>query len=364
MSLSKLTAASGRFSAARRLDGLPPDHPAGRRHGHNFHARVEAALPAGWAAFAGGEVAALQSRLADCLAPLDFSDLNERLPTPDDAGLARWIAANLGTPGLVRVALQSRHEQGVGLDAGGAARVWRRYAFQAAHRLPNVAPGHKCGRLHGHGFEVLLQARLQVPGEAPEQACARLDAAWAPCLERLDHACLNDIAGLENPTSEMLSAWLWQRLRAELPQLAAVTVFETASCGASHDGADYRIWKDFFLDSAVRLQRAPAGHRLAGVHGHSFRLRLHLRAPLDRVLGWTMDFGDVKTLFDPVFDALDHRPLHELAGLDDADTGSLAAWAFERVRRELPALAGIELEQTPGCGAIVSADPGLPELPG
>lgn len=364
MPLLKLTAASGRFSAARRLEGLPPDHPAGRRHGHNFLARVEAALPEGWAPFAGGETAALEARLGECLQPLHFTDLNEGVPVPDDAGLARWIGERLTAPGVTRVAMQSRPEQGVDLAAGGALHVWRRYAFQAAHRLPNVPAGHKCGRLHGHGFEVLLQVQAEAEGTAPERDAARLDAAWAPWQQRLDLCCLNELEGLENPTSEMLSSWLWDRLRPALPRLAAVTVFETASCGASHDGTDYRIWKDFFLDSAVRLRRAPQGHRLAGVHGHSFRLRLFLRAPLDRVLGWTMDFGDVKTLFDPTFEALDHRPLHELAGLDDADTGSIAAWIFERVRGGLPELAAVELQQTPGCGAIVSADPGLPTLPG
>ncbi len=64
----------------------------------------------------------------------------------------------------------------------------------------------------------------------------------------------------------------------------------------------------------MKLDRAPAGHPLAGIHGHTFTLRLHLSAPLDQVYGWAMDFSDVKLLFDPIFKAMDHHLLHELAG--------------------------------------------------
>jgi len=140
-------------------------------------------------------------------------------------------------------------------------------------------------------------------------------------------------------------------------------VFETGTCGANFDGRHYRIWKEFTLDSAVRLRRAPAGNRLGGIHGHTFKLRLHLSAPIDEVLGWTMDFGDVKAVFDPSFEALDHRPLYEIAGLVDTDAASLADWIFRTVRQDLPQLAGVELYESPGCGAFYCADAGGPPLP-
>jgi 6-pyruvoyltetrahydropterin/6-carboxytetrahydropterin synthase len=355
MRLLHLTAATARFAAARQVGLLPPGHPCARLHGHNFEATVLAELPPPWAQYRGAQVAALTRRLQECLHPLHLSSLNDHVEAPTDLGLARWIAARLQAPGVARIAVRSTPQQGVQVDGHGAPSVWRSYGFQAAHRLPRVPAGHKCGRMHGHGFEVML-AMAAAPH--PEHAWAefdRLDEAWRPWGERLDLSCLNDIEGLDNPTSELLASWLWQRLKPDLPALERVAVFETGSCGASFDGFEYRIWKDFDLDSAVRLRRAPPGSRAGGVHGHTFRLRLHLRAPLDAVCGWTMDFGDVKEIFAPVFEALDHRPLHEIAGLEDADTGSLAAWIFATTTWRLPALSAVELHETPGCGAVVLA---------
>lgn len=354
MSLLHLTAATSRFAAARQVGLLPQGHPWARLHGHNFEAGVLAALPAQWAAYGGAEIATLGRRLQECLRPLHLASLNEHVAVPTDPGLARWIAARLDVPGIARVSVQSTPQQGADLE-GERTFAWRRYAFQAAHRLPRVPAGHKCGRMHGHGFEVTLRMACAEPAGHAWSELDRLDEAWAPWAQRLDLSCLNDLEGLENPTSEVLGAWLWQRLKPEVPALQRVTVHETGSCGASFDGRDYRIWKDFHLDSAVRLRRAPQGSREGRVHGHTFRLRLHLQAPLDAVLGWTLDFGDVKAIFAPTFEALDHQPLHEMAGLEDADTGTLAAWVFETARSQLPALSCVELHETPGCGAVVLA---------
>jgi 6-pyruvoyltetrahydropterin/6-carboxytetrahydropterin synthase len=191
----------------------------------------------------------------------------------------------------------------------------------------------------------------------------RLDALWAPLHAELDHACLNDLPGLENPTSEMLSRWLWQRLAPALPALSWVTVYETGSSGAHYDGTHYRIWKEFTLDSALQLRRAPPGSPARRIHGHTYVLRLHLSAPLDRVMGWTVDFGDVKELFTPLFEALDHQPLHEIADLADCDTASIAHWILAKARRALPALDRVDLYETRGCGAIVWTGEQGPALP-
>ncbi|MBU6260835.1 MAG: 6-carboxytetrahydropterin synthase, partial [Burkholderiales bacterium] len=287
-----------------------------------------------------------------CVAALDHRCLNEVVDDAGDAALARWIGAQLEWPAgagprALRVALRSAPLQGVEIDADGRALTWRRYRFEAAHRLPQVPPGHKCGRMHGHGFEVVIRAAA---------AAEAIDAQWAPLHEALDHRCLNEIAGLENPTSENLASWIRARLDAASPRLPGLdwlTVFETGSCGANHDGAQHRIWKDCRFDSAVALRAAPADDARARLHGHSYLLRLHLAAPLDALLGWTIDFGDVKRIFDPVFAELDHRPLLELAGLPDGDAASLAAWVMERARQQLPALVRVDVEETPGCGAML-----------
>lgn len=345
-----LFAAAAGFEAARQLAG----HRDGRLHGHSFRAKVHCAAPAGWAPFAGGEVAHLRSLLEQSLGQLDYRLLNDQLPQPTDANLARWLqqALQAQVPGIAHIGLQSTAHSGVELDGAGAVQVWRRYVFQSAHRLPNVPAGHKCGRMHGHGFEVIVHATQE--GAASPVDADTLDAAWAPLQQVLDFACLNDIAGLSNPTSEMMSGWLWQRLRATLPSLTRVTVFETASCGASFDGTHYRIWKDFTLDSAVQLRRAPDGSAQRRLHGHTYTLRLHLCAPLDQVMGWTVDFGDVKEIFKPVFQALDHQPLYEITGLADCDTASIAAWILQQARAQLPQLNRVDLFETRGCGALVS----------
>lgn len=352
-----LHAAAAGFEAARRVRGLPADHPSGRLHGHSFSAQVRCALPPGWAGFAGGEVERLAGRLAMLAARLDRRLLDDELAQAGDAGIARWLGERLDAPGVARVGVSAGARRGADVAADGSVRVWRRHALQAAHRLPHVRPGHKCGRMHGHGFEVVVRARCDAAaGDAgAEEAGDRIDHAWAPLHRQLDHACLNDFPGLENPTSELLSSWLWQRLAQHLDGLETVTVHETASCGARFDGRSHRIWKDFSFDSAARLPQAPAGSPLGRLHGHTYLLRLHLAAPLDRVLGWAVDFGDVKELFAPVFKALDHRPLHEIDGLAGGDAAAIAAWSLGQARARLPQVCRVDVWQTPGCGAIVHA---------
>jgi 6-pyruvoyltetrahydropterin/6-carboxytetrahydropterin synthase len=361
--MKTLFAASAGFEAARHVDILPVGHRSRRLHGHSFLAKVRCDLPQGWARFAGGEVERLRETLEARIAQLDYRLLNEQVQQPTDENLARWVRARLDVPGIEQVGIQSTPHEGVDLDASGNAHVWRRYRFQSAHRLPNVPPGHKCGRMHGHGFEVIVHANPHVGDRDLSIDYDHLDELWAPLHRELDHACLNDLPGLQNPTSEVLSSWLWARLKPHLPTLSWITVYETASCGASFDGERYRIWKEMTLDSALQLKRAPDGSPLRRIHGHTYTLRLHLSAPLDAVLGWTVDFGDVKEIFTPIFRMLDHQPLHELEGLADCDTASIAAWILERARGQLPQLDRVDLYETRGCGAIVSLAGEGPALP-
>ena len=346
--------ASAAFEAARSIGGLSVADRAGRLHGHGFLASARACLPAGWGPCPGAEHDSLREALEAAIAPLDYQHLNDMLEQPTDDNLARWLHERLAVPGLEAIGIQSTSNSGIELDAQGRVRTWRRYALQAAHRLPHVPPGHKCGRVHGHGFEVVLYADHTGPAASAQHASESLDRAWAPLYAELDHAYLNDIQGLENPTSEVLCRWLWQRLKPTLAELAWVTVFETGQSGASHDGTRFRIWKDLTLDRATCLPDAAPGDRRRRVHGHTYTLRLQLSAPLDAVLGWTVDFGDVKERFTPIFEALDHRPLHELPGLPQADVASLAHWIRAAAAPQLPALDGIGLYATRGCGVDLS----------
>jgi len=112
------------------------------------------------------------------------------------------------------------------------------YTFEAAHRLPRVPPDHKCHRLHGHSYRI----EVSIAGNVDEelgwvQDFADISAVVEPLLKReLDHRTLNDVAGLENPTSELLCAWLWNRLRPQLPRLSAITVHETCAARCTYRG--------------------------------------------------------------------------------------------------------------------------------
>ncbi len=358
-----LYTAAASFEAARCVLILPEGHRSRRLHGHSFLAEVRCALPEGWASFPGGEVEGLREKLISTIAPLDYNKLNNELEQPTDENLARWVTSRLAVPGIESVGVQSTKHEGVDLDNKQHAHIWRRYVFESAHQLPNVPLGHKCGRMHGHGFEVILHADQDLGTSEIGIDYDYLDALWAPIHSDLDHACLNDIDGLQNPTSEVISNWIWQRLKPQLPELSWVTVYETASCGAHFDGKNYRIWKEMTLDSAVQLRRAPEGDRRRRIHGHTYILRLHLHAPLDQVMGWTVDFGDVKQLFDPIFKRLDHHPLHEIPGLVDADSASLVRWIRDQAAPMLPQLDRIDLYETLGCGVILSWGNVGPALP-
>jgi 6-pyruvoyltetrahydropterin/6-carboxytetrahydropterin synthase len=115
--------------------------------------------------------------------------------------------------------------------------IFREFTFEAAHLLPNVAEGHKCRRLHGHSYRISVHVEGAV-GEATGwvQDFGELSDAWRPVGECLDHRYLNEIPGLENPTSENLAAWIWQRLEVSLPGLSQVVVRETCTSGCAYRG--------------------------------------------------------------------------------------------------------------------------------
>lgn len=363
MPLTTLHTASAGFESARQVNVLPAGHKGQRLHGHSFRAKVRAALPATWARYPGAQVQTLSDKLEACTSQLDYRLLNELLPSPTDENLARWLRDQLDVPGLEQVGIQSTLDQGVDLDKQDQAHVWRRYRFESAHKLPNVPMGHKCGRLHGHGFEVILHANQDAGGRDISIDYDHLDEVWAPFHYQLHRKYLNDIEGLSNPTSEVMAGWLWQRLKPVLPELSWVTVYETGSCGANFNGHEYRIWKEMTLDSALVLKQAPAGDALSHVHGHTYTLRLHLSAPLDQVMGWTVDFGDVKDLFNPIFKMLDHHPLHEIPDLADCDAATVAHWILHKARVVLPEVDRVDLYETRGCGAIALVGHEGPPLP-
>ncbi|KOX53180.1 6-carboxytetrahydropterin synthase QueD [Streptomyces sp. NPDC015232] len=115
--------------------------------------------------------------------------------------------------------------------------IFREFTFEAAHRLPNVPEGHKCARLHGHSYKVIVHVEAPVDPETGwVMDFGDLKKAFKPLEARLDHYYLNDIEGLENPTSEVLARWIWERLQPTLPALSALTVRETCTSGCTYRG--------------------------------------------------------------------------------------------------------------------------------
>ncbi|MFQ6614350.1 MAG: 6-carboxytetrahydropterin synthase QueD [Fidelibacterota bacterium] len=117
--------------------------------------------------------------------------------------------------------------------------LYKDITFEAAHLLPNLPEGHKCRRLHGHSFKI----RLTVTGPIDPDTGWIVDfgdikTAFAPLHDQLDHHYLNEIPGLENPTSEHLALWIWERLKPALPELKQVEVKETCTTGCIYAGSE------------------------------------------------------------------------------------------------------------------------------
>ena len=106
------------------------------------------------------------------------------------------------------------------------------------------------------------------------------------------------------------------------------------------------IFKTFTLESAHRLPQVPPGHKCARVHGHSFRVELHVSGPVDATLGWVMDFADLKQAFEPLFQQLDHRYLNDVPGLENPTSENLARWIWRELKPQLPALARVVVHET------------------
>ncbi|CCW34834.1 6-carboxytetrahydropterin synthase QueD [Chthonomonas calidirosea] len=115
--------------------------------------------------------------------------------------------------------------------------LFKEFYIEAAHRLPHVPEGHKCARLHGHSFRITIY----VSGSPDPQLgwvmdFADIGEAFRPLYDMLDHRYLNEIEGLENPTSENLARWIWQRLKPRLPGLCRIVIQETCTSGCTYTG--------------------------------------------------------------------------------------------------------------------------------
>lgn len=118
-----------------------------------------------------------------------------------------------------------------------AVELFKEFTFEAAHRLPHVPAGHQCGRLHGHSFKVALHIEGPVdPHTGWIRDFAEIKAIFKPFYDQLDHNYLNDIPGLDNPTSEVIAKWIWNQVKPLLPELSQVRIHETCTSGCIYRG--------------------------------------------------------------------------------------------------------------------------------
>lgn len=116
------------------------------------------------------------------------------------------------------------------------------------------------------------------------------------------------------------------------------------------------IFRVFQIEAAHRLPNLPPEHKCARLHGHSFRIEVHVRGALDETLGWVMDFADLRRVFQPVFDQLDHRYLNEIDGLENPTSENMARWVWRQLSADLPGLQKIVVQETCNAGCVYRGD--------
>lgn len=210
------------------------DDPA-RLHGHSFAVELvvggECDPRVGWLI----DYAEINQRFEGLYEQLDHQTLNDvpGLGDPTLSGIQNWIKLHLtpDLPGLKEVRVSICGEQLFApkllhTDPGAGLPERIRFGFEAAHALHNVPPEHKCYTMHGHSFVV--------------EAAAGSIKALTPFLQevygRLDHRCLNEIRGLENPTSEEVSRWIWNAISDNVPDLTTIVVAETCTARCIYHG--------------------------------------------------------------------------------------------------------------------------------
>jgi len=115
--------------------------------------------------------------------------------------------------------------------------IFKTFTIESARSLPNLPNGHPCKNIHGHSFKIIITVSGKVNiNTGFVMDFSEIDSAFAPIYKQIDHAYLNDLNGLENPSSENLCQWIWSRLSITLPSLKKIEIKETESTGCIYKG--------------------------------------------------------------------------------------------------------------------------------
>jgi 6-pyruvoyltetrahydropterin/6-carboxytetrahydropterin synthase len=221
------------FEAAHINRAAPSDAPNARLHGHSYRAMVAISGPVdehlGWVT----DFADIKRICKPVIARLDHQVLNDIGGMTDSscADVERWIGNELkrDLPDFSRCALSIIGDTTFRPEIranGGDQRV--AFGFAGAHYLPRLPESHKCRRMHGHSFQIEVAGADSAP---------LLDAIER-VYPRLDHRVLNEIDGLENPTSEVLAHWLWREFSTLGCTIDEVLVKETCTTCCRYRGEE------------------------------------------------------------------------------------------------------------------------------
>jgi 6-pyruvoyltetrahydropterin/6-carboxytetrahydropterin synthase len=115
--------------------------------------------------------------------------------------------------------------------------LFRQFSFDSAHFLPNVPDGHKCKEIHGHTYRMVMYLEDNLHTDKGwVMDFGEIKELVAPIIDSIDHKLLNNIEGLENPTCELITVWLWNKIKPLIPILKKIELHETPNSGAIYEG--------------------------------------------------------------------------------------------------------------------------------
>ena len=118
------------------------------------------------------------------------------------------------------------------------------------------------------------------------------------------------------------------------------------------------IFKEFNFEAAHLLPNVPEGHKCARLHGHSFRVKVHVTGAVDPHAGWVADFAELKRAFRPLHERLDHHYLNEVEGPENPTSENIARWIWTRLRATLPGLSKVVVRETCTSGCVYRGEEG------
>ena len=140
------------------------------------------------------------------------------------------------------------------------------------------------------------------------------------------------------------------------PSLVPGMLVESARYWFLQSSDSVEIFKEFTFESAHRLPNVVAGHKCGRLHGHSFKVALHLTGPLDPHTGWIRDFSEIKAIFKPIYEQLDHNYLNDIPGLENPTSEVIAKWIWEQVKPLIPELSKVRIHETCTSGCEYTGD--------